>query len=143
MLEKRKKRFKSSKISTIIGQHTEIVGDVTFSGGLHVDGVIKGNVFATDGTDTVLTLSEAGEIEGGVHVPNVILNGKVKGDVYASGRLELASKAQVSGNVHYNLLEMEMGAEVNGKLLHSSEEERPMLSYDDPQALAEHLEVGK
>ena len=116
-----KKKVGSSQVSTIIGQGAEIVGDVTFSGGLHVDGVIKGNVTGSVDSDAVLTLSELGSIEGEVRVPVIILNGAIKGDVCAFERVELASKARVTGNVSYNLIEMAVGAEVNGKLAHLDE----------------------
>jgi cytoskeletal protein CcmA (bactofilin family) len=97
---------------------------VRFSGGLHIDGTVKGNLVAEPGTETVLTVSEKGRIEGDVRVPNLILNGAVQGDVYASERVELASHARVTGNVYYNLIEMAMGAEVNGNLVHRAEPKR-------------------
>lgn len=115
------RKHKVGRIDTLIGQNTELQGDLTFSGGLHVDGKIVGNVIATEGTPSMLTLSEHGVIEGEVRVPNVILNGRVQGDVYAAERIELAPQARVTGNVYYNLLEMAMGAEVNGSLVHQVE----------------------
>lgn len=111
----------TAHIDSLIGQNTEIHGDVIFSGGLHVDGKIKGSVIAEKGEDSVLTLSERGTIEGEVKVPNVVVNGSVIGDVHATGHVELASQARVHGNVYYSLIEMAMGAEVNGKLMHQSE----------------------
>lgn len=123
----KKKKHQLSNIDTLIGQNTEVVGDVTFSQGLHVDGIIKGNVEATAGSDAFLTLSDHGRVEGDVRVPNIILNGEVQGDVYASGRIELANKARIKGTVYYNLLEMAMGAEVNGSLVHQDEQQRPKL----------------
>jgi cytoskeletal protein CcmA (bactofilin family) len=126
------KRFKAPKISTVIGQQTEVSGDITFAGGLHVDGTIRGNVTAEVDQSSALTLSEAGRIEGDVRVPNVILNGSVSGDVYASQRVELAPNAKVNGTVYYRLLEMTMGAEVNGQLVHTEEEPIRMLGYDSP-----------
>jgi cytoskeletal protein CcmA (bactofilin family) len=113
-----RKKSVIGKIDTLIGQHIEITGDIRFSGGLHVDGTIKGNVIASSEADTVLTVSEHGRIEGEVRVPNIALNGIVVGDVHASERVELAAKARVTGNVFYNLFEMAMGAEVNGNLVH-------------------------
>lgn len=112
------KKGKTSKIDTLIGQQTELRGDVVFSGGLHVDGKIIGNVLADDGDASILTLSERGYIEGEVKVPHIILNGTVHGDVYASERIELASRARVTGNVYYSLIEMAIGSEVNGNLVH-------------------------
>jgi cytoskeletal protein CcmA (bactofilin family) len=120
MLGNRKKR-KATRIDTLVGQHSEIQGDIRFTGGLHVDGTIKGNVIAENDGRSMLSLSECGTIEGEVSVPYVVLNGVVIGDVHGSEHVELASKARVTGNVYYNLIEMAIGAEVNGKLVHSLE----------------------
>ena len=117
-----KKKFRAEKVDTLIGPNTQIKGDIYFKGGLHVDGVVKGNVMAENNSNAVLTLSERGRIEGEVRVPHIILNGNIIGDVYASERIELAVQARVNGNVYYNLLEMVMGAEVNGSLVHRQEE---------------------
>jgi len=126
----RSKRFKAPKVATVIGSGTVITGGVAFAGGLHLDGEIQGNVSGQDDTQSTLTVSEQGKIEGDVRVDNLILNGTVVGDVYANERAELATNARVSGTVYYRLLEMAMGAEVNGKLVHSDEEEPRMLGYD-------------
>ena len=107
--------------TTMIAKGTVINGDVKFEGGLLVEGTIKGNVRAEEGSEALLRLSEAGEIQGEIHVPNVVVNGKVNGDVHSSAHVELAAKAVVNGNVHYNLIEMVMGAEVNGSLVHSQQ----------------------
>ena len=114
------KKRKSAKIDSLIGQNTLLCGDVEFSGGFHIDGKLKGTVRAVE-ESSLLTLSDHGVVEGDVHVPNIILNGTVIGDVYASERVELASNAKVIGNVYYNLIEMAMGAEVNGNLVHQAE----------------------
>ncbi len=114
------KKRKSAKIDSLIGQNTELQGNVIFSGGFHIDGKLKGNVCAHE-PSSLLTLSDHGVVEGEVRVPNIILNGTVIGDVYASERVELAANAKVIGNVYYNLIEMAMGAEVNGSLVHRVE----------------------
>ncbi len=112
------KNTSCSSIDTIIGQHTRLRGDIHFSGGLHIDGRVEGNIIAEPGSSAVLTVSEQGSIEGDVQVPNLILNGAVIGDVHVSGRAELASQARVTGNLYYSLIEMSMGAEVNGSMVH-------------------------
>ena len=119
-----KNKSKSTKIETLIGTAMEIQGDLIFSGGLHVDGKIVGNVIAEENSHSMLVLSDRGQIEGEVRVPFVVLNGQVAGDVYASERVELSSQGQVTGNVYYNLLEMAMGAEVNGNLVHCKDEKK-------------------
>jgi cytoskeletal protein CcmA (bactofilin family) len=130
MWSDKKKPKQTAQIDSLIGQNTEIKGDVVFSGGLHVDGVIKGGVIAEQGNDSVLTLSERGTIEGEVRVPNVVINGTIIGDVHASGHVELAAQAKVHGNVYYSLIEMAMGAEVNGNLVHRSEDKVVALNQE-------------
>ena len=120
MFGNRKKR-RVTRIDTLIAQDSEIQGDIRFTGGLHIDGTIKGNVIAENDGSSMLSLSECGTIEGEVTVPYVILNGAVMGDVHSSEHVELAYMTRVTGNVYYNLLEMAIGAEVNGKLVHSHE----------------------
>ena len=127
----KKKAFSSARIDTLIGQGTEIKGDLIFSGGLHVDGKINGNVTVEEGNEAILILSEFGEIEGEVKVPNIVLNGKITGNVYSSTRVELAPKSRITGKVYYNLLEMAIGAEVNGGLIHKPQKpyERKALEH--------------
>lgn len=128
---------KGSPVDTLIGRQTEILGDVRFSGGLHVDGRIKGSVTTQPGDNkATLSVSESGVIEGDVRVPHIRLNGTVNGDVGASERLVLAAQARVTGNVHYKVLQMEPGAMINGQLIH---EEEPMaaLSHESYQTRAD------
>ncbi len=120
-------KSRSTKIDTLIGQNSELHGDVIFSGGLHVDGVIKGNVYAESDSGSILSVSERGLIEGEVRVPNIILNGSVNGDVHAADHIELAENAKVTGNVYYKLIEMVRGAEVNGNLVHRADKAQDFL----------------
>jgi cytoskeletal protein CcmA (bactofilin family) len=124
------RKFKPPKVTTVIGQGTEIRGHLTFSGGVHLDGKVTGNVTGEPDSNSTLTVSERGIVEGDVRLDNLILNGKVQGDVYANQRVELASGARVAGTVHYRLLEMAMGAEVNGQLVHSVDQTQRQLEYD-------------
>ncbi|MDX1563104.1 MAG: polymer-forming cytoskeletal protein, partial [Gammaproteobacteria bacterium] len=117
----KQKRRREPPISTLIGGDTKVHGDLEFSGGCLVDGYVKGNVKSVRDENSTLRVSERGCIEGAVMVPNVLLNGTVKGDVKATQRVELGSTARVVGNVQYGLIEMAIGAEVNGKLIHESE----------------------
>lgn len=131
--KKQKPRRAPGHFDTLISGKTTIEGDVHFSGGLHVDGTIKGRVVAEEGSDAVVRLSEVGEIVGDVIAPHIIVNGKVKGDVHASAHLELAEKAVVTGNVYYRLIEMAMGASVNGNLVRK-DENSGLLTHEDRQA---------
>ena len=115
---KRKKDLKSLHIDTLIGAGTRVIGDVQFVGGLIVDGTIQGNVESPPDKGATLSVSDSGLVEGSVQVPNVVLNGTVNGDIHAGERVELGATAKVAGNVHYGLIEMAMGAQINGKLIH-------------------------
>lgn len=116
----------SKRFETLIGQTTRVQGDLDFSGGLHLDGRIMGNVRAPDASGSTLSISEAGCVEGSVEVPNVVLNGTVKGDIHARERLILGAQAKVQGNVHYGVIEMSLGAQIQGKLTqHEVSHERP------------------
>lgn len=112
---------KRTTIDTLLGKGTTIDGDIRFSGGLHVEGVIKGNL-AADDDEAMLVLSEHGHIQGEVRVSNIVVNGSIDGDVYATSKIELYEKARVCGDVYYNLLEMAVGSEVNGKLVRQKTE---------------------
>lgn len=114
----KQKQSKNANIDTLIGPKTRINGDVEFTGGLHLDGYIAGDVKGDSKQGTFLSVSEQGSIEGSVIAPSVILNGVVKGDIDASNRVELGAKARVLGNVHYTIIETAVGAQINGKLIH-------------------------
>lgn len=119
-------------ISTLIADGTRIRGDVHFGGGLHLEGIIEGTVSA-EGADAVLTVSDKGRINGEVRVANAVINGVVKGDVHVAERLELAGNARIEGNVHYKVLEMAAGAQINGQMLYQAEQRR--LPSPDPAAI--------
>ncbi|MBV6476496.1 MAG: polymer-forming cytoskeletal protein [Rhodocyclaceae bacterium] len=107
-----------SRIDSLIGAGTKIEGDVTFVGGLRVDGEVKGNVRSTGDGGGTLVLSEHARIEGEIHVSHLVINGTIIGPVYSSEFLELQPRARVTGDVQYNSLEMHLGAIVQGRLVH-------------------------
>jgi cytoskeletal protein CcmA (bactofilin family) len=108
----------SVDVDTLIGARVTVRGDIVFSGGLHIDGTLVGSVGAEPGAEAVLVVSERGRVEGEIRVPHVVINGTINGDIHAAAKVELASKARVNGNIHYRLLEMAAGAEVNGRIVH-------------------------
>lgn len=117
---------------TLISVKAEISGDIRVSGGLHVDGRIKGNILADPDSGAAVRISDKGYVEGEIRAPNIVINGEVKGDVFSSEHIELAKKAVVTGDVHYVMMEMVMGAKVNGKLLHVAAEKGKKVSKPEP-----------
>ncbi|HUW98848.1 MAG TPA: polymer-forming cytoskeletal protein [Acidiferrobacter sp.] len=129
MLEKMGKKSGEkpcNTIDTLVGEQTQITGNLTFSGGLRIDGKIQGDITA-QGDDSTLILSERGEIVGNMHVPHLIINGTIKGNVRSTERVELQAKAKITGDMTYKTLEMALGATVDGSLIHDVEKDSPRL----------------
>ncbi len=125
----------SAGSTTLVSKNTEIVGDISFSGNLMIEGKVKGNVYVTDGADAHARVLEKGVVEGEIRVPTLVINGTVNGDVYSDKHVELAAKAVVNGNVHYALIEMVKGAQVNGNLVYGdkSSEKPPVSSFSSTE----------
>jgi cytoskeletal protein CcmA (bactofilin family) len=123
---KRREKDTLGRIDTLIGRSASVQGDVEFAGGLHLDGRITGSVRATAGSEASLSVSEHGIVEGSVEAPQVVLNGRVNGDIFGRDRVVLGAKARVRGNVNYGVIEMALGAEISGKLVpHNDQSSAP------------------
>ena len=120
---------KNTSIDTLAGCNSRVDGDIRFGGGFHVDGYVKGNINAAADTISIVSISERGTVEGTVSAPEILLNGTIIGDVIAANRIVLGPNARVKGNVYYNLIEMSIGAEVNGKLVHRPGTITPLLAH--------------
>jgi cytoskeletal protein CcmA (bactofilin family) len=117
----RKKASKpQNRIDSLIGAGTRIEGNLSFVGGLRVDGEVKGNVTATGSEPSTLVVSEQARIDGEIHVSHLVVNGAINGPVFSAEFLELQARSRVKGDVHYNTLEMHLGAVVEGRLVHAS-----------------------
>ena len=109
-----------NRIDCLIGAGTRVEGNLIFSGGLRVDVQVKGNIVAEDDKPGTLVVSEQAQVEGEIRVPHVVINGVVNGPVNSTEYVELQAKANVTGDVYYNTLEMQLGAVVQGRLVHQS-----------------------
>ena len=104
--------------TTLIAKNATVTGDIQFSGNLDIEGRVVGAIIAEAGTEAMLHVVAGGSVEGEIRVPSAVVNGTVSGDIHSSGRLELADKAKVDGDVYYNLIEMAVGCKVNGSFRH-------------------------
>jgi len=120
-LAKKSNEKPCTTIDTLIGVSTDLKGDISFSGGLRIDGKVKGNITARADDNSTLVLSENAVVTGDVSVPHMVINGKIKGNVRSAERLELQSRAEIAGDVHYKVLEIAAGAQVNGALMRATE----------------------
>ena len=122
MWERKKRVTPQKRIDSLIGAGTTVEGDVAFTGGLRIDGTIRGRVVTVDNQAATLIVSEQARIDGEVRVSHVVINGAVNGPVIANNYLELQAKARVNGDVTYRTLEMHVGAIVQDKLMHAEQE---------------------
>lgn len=111
LFKKGKNELANYKAHSIVSRRTTIQGDIGFSGGLHVEGKVLGNIRSEEGCVVV-----HGEVHGDLFVPNAIINGTVVGNITCSKHLELSGAARVTGVVTYAQMEMHLGAQVTGEL---------------------------
>jgi cytoskeletal protein CcmA (bactofilin family) len=117
----------SNGVDTIISQDTNIKGDLTFSGTLHLLGSVDGSIVSSTDSD-MLVVSDTGRINGSVKTGNLNINGSVEGDVTVTGKMEVSSKARINGNIYYVNIEMETGSQVNGQLIYQGGDVTPLIS---------------
>lgn len=128
LFSKRKTSSKTpSRIDSLIGVGTRIEGDITFQGGLRIDGEIRGNIqSAENDAGGVLVIGEQAMIEGEINCANLVISGSVLGPVRSTEFLELQPTARVTGDVQYYTLEMHLGAVVHGQLSHAVPAPKPV-----------------
>jgi cytoskeletal protein CcmA (bactofilin family) len=114
----RRKQSSLKRIDSLIGAGTVVHGDVTFKGGLRIDGQVHGNVIAVEGEPGTLVVSAEARVEGEIRVSHVVINGTVNGPISVGDHLELQPKARIVGDVSYRSIEMHVGAVIEGRLLH-------------------------
>ena len=107
--------------TTLIATNCELVGDIHFGDHLLINGTVNGNIFAREGSNATVSIGETGLVKGLITVPNIIVNGSVNGELHSDRHIELAAKAEVNGNVYYNLIEMVMGSRVVGNFVYEKD----------------------
>ncbi|HIQ14753.1 MAG TPA: cell shape determination protein CcmA [Leucothrix sp.] len=118
--KKQPKEILRAQIQTLIWDNTTVEGIIRFTGGLHVVGQVNGGVESND-VDSLLIVNEGALVKGDVKVSHLIVNGQIDGNVFVNGKVELFDRACINGDVHYNLLELPVGAEVNGNLIRNAQ----------------------
>jgi cytoskeletal protein CcmA (bactofilin family) len=111
-----------NRIDSLIGATTRIEGNVIFSGGLRVDGMVRGNVASVADEPGTLVVSADARIDGEVQAAHIVVNGAINGPVHATETLELQAGSRVKGDVYYKSIEVHQGAVVEGRLVHHSAE---------------------
>lgn len=138
MRKKKAKNTAGTALETMIGAGTSVKGDIAFEGGLRVDGHVEGTITAPDGSGSRLVITDQAEVHGEVQVPNVVINGRMCGNVHASERLELHTQSSVEGDLFYEIIQMEEGADIMGTCSHISTTK----TKDGDTAAATQLQEG-
>lgn len=99
------------EISTIIGEGYVFTGELRGSSVIRIEGKIIGNVNVEGG----VVLGEKGNIEGDINTQSAIIYGTISGNVKAT-QLEIKKTGYVNGDITTDTLEIELGAQYNGKL---------------------------
>jgi cytoskeletal protein CcmA (bactofilin family) len=115
---------------TLITHGTQLKGDITFSGDFTLQGKLVGNIYAEGKKEARLVIGDTGVLEGEIHVPIVIVNGTVIGNIYSSKQLEMAAKGVVKGTVHYHSLQIVNGAQINGSMVSDQSKDTKQLQAE-------------
>jgi len=131
--------IENTPIDSLIGSNLKIKGDLTFSGGLRVDGSVEGDITGTCDEKSLLVLSKESQILGNVQSYNAVINGAIVGDLTVANFLELQANAVINGNINYRQLKMECGVVVDGNLRKIADEELKAL----PNPAAKNIKKDK
>ena len=113
-----------NKNSTVIGENCVIEGDVTFEKTIEVHGKIIGTLkIAENCTSASLIIKQTGIVEGDVYGSDVIIEGEVVGNVSGKKEIKIENSAFISGNVYYDILDVQGGATINGNLIRNKGKE--------------------
>ena len=129
-----KTNAKPQSIDSLIGAGTVIESNISFTGGLRIDGKVRGNIASTGDQPGMLVISEHAEVAGEIHVNHVVVNGRINGPVHATETLDLQPKAHVTGDVHYRRLEIQGGAVLQGMMVCDAETQSEKVVQLKPQS---------
>ena len=126
----------SDKNTTSIGENCTIDGDITFDKTIEIHGKITGTVkIAENCTTAMLIIKKNGIVEGVVYGDEVVIEGEVIGNVTGKKKITIKSSSFVSGNVYYDILDMNGGATVNGNLIRNKGKEPQKLENNSAVSL--------
>ena len=125
-------RARPERIDTLIGPGVRVDGDLSFTGGLRIDGEVRGNVCAVPEQPSVLVVGATGRVQGEVRATRMVVSGVVSGTIYASELLELHPGARISGELRYGALEVHPGAVLEVELRREVPAEVPATAPQAP-----------
>ena len=105
-MKERRKEFEEDKITGFFDKDTEIKGELSFKGSFRIDGRFKGKI----DSDSMLVIGESGKVDADIKIGYISVDGEVKGNIQATGRVEIHSNGRVIGTITTPKLVIEEGA---------------------------------
>jgi cytoskeletal protein CcmA (bactofilin family) len=121
------KRKAADNIVSLLGKGAEMAGEITFTNGLRVEGVIKGKVRS----EATLEIGPGGLVDAEVKVRRISINGEFRGVIHAADRVEIHKDGKVIGDIYSPCLIIEAGAIFDGRCNMSDEKKPASLKSDD------------
>jgi cytoskeletal protein CcmA (bactofilin family) len=133
------KRKAADSIISLLGKGAEMTGEITFTNGLRVEGVIKGKVRS----EATLEIGPGGLVDAEVRVRRISINGEFHGVIHAADRVEIHKDGKVFGDIYSPCLIIEAGAVFDGRCNMSDEKKPASLKRDDTAIKAADPEKDK
>lgn len=111
----------------LIGRGTVIVGSITASASIRIEGEIKGKVVCHD----LVTVGSSGNVDGDIDAKNIVIGGKVSGNISAQDKLVMEAKSSVSGDIRARRLVVDEGATFEGKCSMKETKEKAVILNDN------------
>jgi len=107
----------NTHVAAFLGPNVKVTGDVSFSGGLRIDGVVTGDVSCSGDQSGTLTIGNGGLVQGDIRVSHLVVYGHIQGNVHVSGLTDIREQALIVGDVHYAALDVASGGVIQGRLV--------------------------
>jgi len=106
-----KKGSAEGEILSILGEGAEMTGEISFTSGMRINGIIKGKIKS----DAILEIGPSGKVDAEVNIRKIVINGEFRGVVKASDRVEIHRQGKVFGDIYSPCLIIEAGALFEGR----------------------------
>lgn len=123
MFKKTKKKDLGKSIQdfeSILGETIRVDGNLVIAKSIRIDGCLNGNILQEEGSEATIAIAPSARIVGDIRAQHIIVAGSVKGNIFSSGKIELLAQAKIEGDITYDNIGIEVGANVTGKLLQIS-----------------------
>ena len=118
-----------------IGRTLVIKGEISGSEALYIDGRIEGKITMPESR---VTIGRNGKVDASIQAREVVVMGKVNGNIECSDRVDIRSEGSVSGDISTVRISVEDGAALKGGIqVHNEQKQnQPQAKQEQPKAMA-------